>query len=88
MQFYGARIREQGITFGIVVVEPFVLQNILRRDEMVHFGEQVFGTIPIVLMAQDAAGTPSYYGRPDIVRFLSVMPLASIPIREWTVPES
>jgi hypothetical protein len=37
-------------------------------------------------MAQDAHGTPTYYGRPDIVRFMASVPLAAVPWRKYTLP--
>lgn len=41
--------------------------------------------MPTVLMAQDSRGVPTYYGRDDIVRFLSNTPMEGLPWREYTV---
>jgi hypothetical protein len=32
---------------------------------------QLFGRIPVVAMEQDSRGVPTYFGRPDLVRFLA-----------------
>ena len=85
MTFQGSLIKEQGVTFGIVVVKPTVLHNSNDANTMRRFGTHVFGPVPIVLMAQDARGVPTYSGRPDIVRFLARVPLYTIPWRQYTV---
>lgn len=85
MRFQGSVIREQGVTFGIVVVKPHVLQSENEKSQMQVLGRQVFGSMPIVLMAQNAHGVPTYYGRPDIVRFLSRTAMYRIPWKEYHV---
>lgn len=85
MRFQGALIKEQGVTFGIVVVKPHVLQNDTEANTMRSFGKQVFGLVPIVLMAQNSRGIPTYLGRRDIVNFLSKVSMSRIPWREYTV---
>ena len=52
---------------------------------MQQFGTQVFGLIPIVLMAQNSRGVPTYYGRTDIVNFLRKVHPSRIPWKEYTV---
>ena len=85
MRFQGSVIREQGVTFGIVVVKPHILNSPSERDEMQVFGRRTFGPMPIVLMAQDSRGTPTYYGRRDIVDFLSHVPTYRIPWKEYSI---
>lgn len=85
MRFQGAVVCEQGVTFGIVIVKPHVLQNPTSRASMQDFGVDAFGAIPIVLMAQNSRGIPTYWGRNDIVRFLSRVPLRSIPWKEYSI---
>ena len=85
MKLQGTIIREQGVTFGILVVKQHVLQSPSERSTMQNLGAQVFGPIPIILMAQDSRGIPTYWGRSDIVRFLSSVPLSRIPWKEYTV---
>lgn len=71
--------------FGIVVVKAHVLNSPSDRNQILNFGIRAFGAVPIVLMAQDASGTPAYYGRKDIVRFLSSVPFQRIPWREYLI---
>lgn len=85
MKFQGALIKEQGVTFGIIIVKPHVLQNSNEAESMRIFGIRAFGNIPIVLMAQNSRGIPTYYGRKDIVKFLANVPPSAIPWREYTV---
>lgn len=84
-QFEGAKITEQGVTFGIVIVKPHVLQNSRDQVGARALGTQAFGPVPIVLMAQDSRGVPTYHGRPDIVRFLSNVLVQQIPWQRYTL---
>ena len=52
---------------------------------MLHGAHRLFPGVPVVLMAQDAQGTPTFFGRKDIVQFLASVPLGSIPWREYSV---
>lgn len=85
MQFEGALITEQQVTFGIVGVKSFVLADASARRDMEAFGHAVWGPVPIVLMAADGQGVPTYYGRPDIVRFLANVEPWRIPWQRYTV---
>jgi len=81
----GAVIKEQGVTFAIVVVKWNVVQNSIEAARAQRNFSSVFPGIPIILMAQDSRGVPTYYGRPDIVRFLSRISMNRIPWKEYTV---
>lgn len=83
MTFDGAIIREQGITFGIMVVKAHVLNDASRRDAVVAQASAAFGGIPTVLMAQTSSGSARYYGRNDIVRFMANVPLAAVPWKRY-----
>lgn len=43
MRFQGTLIKEQGVTFGIIVVKPHVLHNNAEAESMRRFGTQAFG---------------------------------------------
>jgi len=76
MEIQGARIREQGQTFQIVVVKKSVVDNSIEtRRAIQYFENQYFQDVPVVLMGQDIRGTPKYAGTPDIVRFLASISL-------------
>lgn len=85
MTFKGAVIKEQGVTFGIIYVKPYVLNNSADSEQIRQFGIRMFGIIPIVLMAQDSRGVPTYLGRPDIVRFLRNISPYRLPWKQYTV---
>ena len=84
MRVQGAVIREQGQTFAVVIVKPHVVQNRAEAADAIQSFTPVFG-MPVVLMAQDGRGRPTFYGRQDIARFLSGVPLSAIPWREYTI---
>ncbi len=46
--------------------------------------QPLFPGLPLVLMAQDSRGTPTYYGRRDIAKFMANVPLSSVPWKEYT----
>ena len=41
MKFQGALIKEQGVTFAIIVVKLSALESVTDRDNMEQFGHQV-----------------------------------------------
>ena len=84
MTLEGAVVREQGVTFAIVIVRSHVLGNeSMAREAAVGFS-RLFPSLPIVLMAQDSRGTPTYWGRPDIVRFLANISVSRIPWKRYS----
>ena len=85
MRFQGAVIREQGVTFAVVVVKKHVVDNESEAKQMIAAFRPVFPGIPVVLMAQEHKGRPVYYGRPDIVKFLASVPMHAIPWKEYTL---
>lgn len=85
MKFQGAVIKEQGLTFAIVIAKKSVLDNVSGAKKMIASFQPVFPGMPIVLMAQDYKVTPIYYGRTDIVKFLANTPLHAIPWKEYAV---
>jgi hypothetical protein len=85
MTFEGAVIQEQGVTFAVVIVKKHVTDSRTEADGAIAAFQPVFPGLPVVLMAQDAWGTPTYYGRQDIARFLANVPLDAIPWKQYTV---
>ena len=83
MTLQGAVIIEQGVTFAIVVVKPSVTMYTTRLVQMRNMLAPLFPHMPIILMSQDAAGTPHYYGRKDIVDFLKTVRLDQIPWKNY-----
>jgi hypothetical protein len=81
MSFDAAFVREQGVDFVVVAVKNHVLGNESSRQQAaVTFGAS-FPGVPIVLMGQDARGRPTFWGRRDLVHFLSEVPVTRLPWR-------
>lgn len=85
MKFQGALVKEQDVTFAIVVVKKMVLDNRSEAENTIRSFQPIFPRTPIVLMAQDSRGVPTYLGRPDLVKFLANISLTAIPWRDYTV---
>ncbi len=84
MQFTGAVIREQGVTFAVVLVKSQVVSNSAQANKVIAEFSPTF-RMPVVLMAQDIRGRPTYYGRQDIARFLSNVPVHAIPWKHYDI---
>lgn len=84
MRFQGAVIKEQGVTFAIVVVRQSVLNSVSESSRAMASFRSYFPGLPIVLMTQDGRGVPSYRGRQDIVNFLANVPLQAIHWKVYT----
>lgn len=84
MTFDAALIKEQGVTFCVVVVQRSVL-NSNSKESVRNSYSAHFPRMPIILMAQDSRGVPTYNGRKDIVQFVSKLRLSQIPFKRYTV---
>ncbi|MCA9609500.1 MAG: hypothetical protein KC619_28070 [Myxococcales bacterium] len=83
MQFDAALVREQGVEFAVVAVKPHAVSSDAKRQHaLASFGAR-FPGVPIVLMAQDARGVPTYWGRRDIVGFLANVDHNRLPWRRF-----
>ena len=84
-QFEGAVIREQGVTFAIVVVRQSVLQSTSEANRAIQSFQPAFPGMPVVLMAQDGRGRPTYFGRRDLSQFMANVPLQAVPWKRYTI---
>ena len=85
MTFQGAVIREQGQVFAVVIVKKHIVDNSGTAAETIRSFQPAFPGMPVVLMVQDSRGTPTYYGRRDIARFLASISISRIPWRQFTL---
>jgi hypothetical protein len=85
MTFDGAVIREQGVTFALVVVKHHVVQSRFEAARAITAFRPCFPGVPIVLVGQDSRGTPTYFGRPDIARFMASVPMSAVPWKTYTI---
>jgi hypothetical protein len=84
IKIQGAVIKERGVTFAITVVKYQIFNSEQQCQEAALSFSSLFPGMPIVLMAQDSRGIPSYWGRRDIVNFLSRIHPAKIHWKEYT----
>lgn len=87
VQIQGAVLKEQGQTFAIVVVQRHVIHNMSEAKKLQNEFARYFPKMPIILMAQDSHGTPTYFGRPDIVNYLASIHRGGIPLKRYTFDE-
>lgn len=85
MQFEGAVVKEQGVTFAVVIVKQHVIGNQIEAGRTQAAFARYFPGMPVVLMAQDHRGVPTYWGRTDIARFLAGISMSRIPWKKYTV---
>jgi hypothetical protein len=83
MRFQGAVIKEQGVTFAVVIVKRHVIDSTTEAQRAILAFAPLFPGLPIVLMAQDHQGLPTYYGRQDLSRFMANVPLDAVPWKEY-----
>lgn len=83
MQFEGAVIKEQGVTFAVIAVKSHVVGSNFECDRVRHSFGSIFPGIPIVLVGSNSVGKIIYQGRPDIVRFLSNIDPSRIPWKKY-----
>ena len=84
MQFEGAVVKEQGVTFAIAIVKSYVLDSSNDRETARQGFARYFPPVPIILMAQNSRGVPTYHGRKDIVEFLANTDFSRIPWKRYT----
>ena len=86
MTFDGTLITEQGVTFAIIIVKPHVINSTYTANEFRNSVSSLFSVgTPIILMAQDSRGIPTYQGRDDIVKFLANIHPGRIPWKHYSV---
>lgn len=84
IEFRGALIREQKVTFAVVEVAPSVLESgeAAVKKERERY-EPVFKGVPIILAARGKDGRARFLGRPDIVKFLLKAGWSRIPWKRY-----
>lgn len=80
-QFTGAVIKEQGITFSIMLVKNGYATQTYYND-IQHTAPRNLPR-PIIL-AEQRGSTFNYFGKPDIVNFLASVHPSQIPWRKYS----
>ena len=84
IRIQGSVLKEQGITFAVVIVQKHVLEFKSDRDVALESLRQLFPGMPIVLMCQDARAEPTFWGPQQIVAMLQGVSMEQIPWKEYT----
>ncbi len=82
MEITAALVDEQGVRFVVVLVQRAAMQP-SRRETTRRSASSLFPGRAVVLCAQDARAVPSYYGRPDIVKFLASIEMERLPWKRY-----
>jgi hypothetical protein len=85
MKIQGAVVKEQGVTFGIVIVKSSAMSSSFESDRTRTAFQGLFPGMSLILASQDSCGVFKYQGREDIVNFLALIDASRIPWMEYTV---
>jgi hypothetical protein len=85
LQLVGSVILEQGVIFAIVIVESHVLSKPIEREQFRYNCSFVFPNMPIVLMAKDLNGVPTYHGSPSIIKSLDNLDISRIKWKRYKI---
>jgi hypothetical protein len=83
MQFEGALIKQQGVTFAVVSVKKNVVDNPSEAERAIRAFSPAFPGVPVVVAGLDSWGGVKYYGRRDLVNFLANVPVHCIPWKRY-----
>jgi hypothetical protein len=85
LELIGSVIKEQGVTFAVVLVKKHVIDNISEADNLIQaLRIQIFQGMPVVLMAENS-GRIQTYGRNDIAKFLANINPRRIPWKKYWI---
>ncbi len=82
MEITAAIVKEQGVRFVVALVKQQAMQPANREATRQSISPLFPGEL-IVLCAQDSRGVPSYFGRPDIVKFLANIHISQLPWKKY-----
>ena len=85
IKIHGAVIREQGVSFVVLLVNPAAMLTQSEADKTREAFQRYFPDLSIVLASQNARGLFEYQGRPELVRFLALIDASRIPWKECTL---
>lgn len=82
MEITAAIVKEQGVRFVVALVKQQAMQPANRYATRRSISRLFPGEL-IVLCVQDSRGVPSYFGRPDIVKFLANIHISQLPWKKY-----
>jgi hypothetical protein len=87
MTVRGARIKERGVNCAVVIVPGAVITDEVEADRIITAFQNQVHQGAVVLMAQDFQGSPTFYGRAEIVRFLERTDVTKIRWIEYAITD-
>jgi hypothetical protein len=82
-QFKAALVREQGVTFAVVLVKNHVLNCSTTADQMIQSVSAAMGCSLVVLMGESNRKLRG--SRQDVVNFVSRIHPSRLPWKTWTI---
>ena len=85
MKVTGSVIKEQGVTFGVVLMKRGAFLSPTSREDFLVAAQDwpMFHRLPLVVASQDPHGRFTYWGRQDLTKFLSSINPSRIPWQEY-----
>lgn len=80
-----AAIALRGHQFVVVVSQMKLVASPGEADMAIDDLRPYFGGVPVVLLAQQDDGSPSYYGDSQLVELLAGIPIDKMPWKEYAV---
>ena len=85
MKVQAAAVSIQGVDFVVVLVGMDLVKDPAEANLVIDSLAPRFGGVPVLLMAQNDEGSPTYYGDQDLVRALAGVPIDKMPWKEYPV---
>jgi len=85
MNVQAAAISLQGVNFAVVMVDIDFIKTSGEADMAIESLSPTFGGVPVILMAVNQQGSPTYYGDQQIVQLLKDVEVDKMPWKEYSV---
>ncbi|MCA0848352.1 hypothetical protein [Salipiger thiooxidans] len=82
-QMTAALVREQGVTFAVVIVKNHVLNSPASADQMIRAASMALGCPLVVLMGETNQRLRG--NRRDVVNFVSKIHPSRLPWKKWNI---
>ena len=73
------------INVVVVLVGMDLVESAGEADMAIDTMRPSFGGVPVVLMAQNEKGSPTYYGDEELVGLLAGVPVDKMPWKEYPI---
>jgi hypothetical protein len=87
MTIYASLIREQEVTFAVVIVPGYAMQTDGDAERARGAYQRFFPDVPLILAAENSNGEFRFQGRADIVKYLVSIRSSQIPWRQYYLPD-